>query len=60
MNSKSILGGPMIIDPIAISEQALENMEKTKEAAFERLVGAGILDKDGNLAKIYRNPPKKK
>ncbi|SHL10640.1 hypothetical protein SAMN05720468_113100 [Fibrobacter sp. UWEL] len=50
----------MIIDPIAISEQALENMEKTKEAAFERLVGAGILDKDGNLAKIYRNPPKKK
>ena len=50
----------MIIDPIAISEQILDNLEQTKEAAFKRLRDAGILDEDGNLAEIYRNPPKKK
>lgn len=45
----------MIIDPIAITEENLRNLEMTKEAAIKRLTDAGILDKDGNLAEIYRS-----
>ncbi|PWJ68133.1 hypothetical protein BGX12_11059 [Fibrobacter sp. UWR4] len=49
----------MIYDPIAISKRNLKNLVKTKEAALGRLIDAGILDKDGNLAEIYRSSTKR-
>lgn len=55
----SFHGGFMIYDPIAISKRNLKNLVKTKEAALGRLIDAGILDKDGNLAEIYRSSTKR-
>ncbi|SHL37203.1 hypothetical protein SAMN05720764_11286 [Fibrobacter sp. UWH5] len=45
----------MIIDPIAITNYNLDHLEKSKEASLKRLKGAGILDEDGKLAKIYQS-----
>lgn len=38
--------------------ESIEKRPRTKEAAYERLLKAGIIDKSGQLTKIYQSSPK--
>ena len=43
----------MILDRVSKTMESIEKQPRTKEAAYERLLKAGIIDKSGQLTKIY-------
>lgn len=49
----------MVHDIVSKTLESIEKQPRTKEAAFERLLKAGIIDKSGRLAKIYQSSEKR-